>query len=168
MIERVYAISLAILFLLILTSYFPFLSFEVMGNRTEINFFTSSYYLYKNGDFILSVTVILTTLVIPFLWSLVMVIVFGSIYHKKIPKCIIPLLKLQYILSPWGMLDVYLVGVLVSIVKLVKMGTIIVGVSLWSLVVLVVLVAYIQSIYDPHIIWDIVEEELGVDSERDR
>ena len=46
MIERVYAISLAMLFLMIITSYFPFLSFEVMGNVREVNFYTGAYYLY--------------------------------------------------------------------------------------------------------------------------
>ena len=168
MIKRVYAISLASLVLLILTSYFPFLSFEVMGNKTEINFFTGAYYLYKNQDFILAVTLLLTTIFIPFLWILNMVLIFGSIYHHHIPKFIIYFLKLQYIITPWGMLDVYLVGILVSIVKLVKLGTIITGVALWSFVILVILVTYIQSIYDPHIIWDIVDKEFEKDKiERD-
>jgi uncharacterized paraquat-inducible protein A len=48
------------------------------------------------------------------------------------------------------------------------MGTIITGVALWSFLFLVILVAYIQTIYDPHIIWEIVDEEvLGEKSERD-
>ncbi len=168
MIERVYALSLAALILFLITSYFPFLTFEVMGNKSQINFFTSALYLYKTHNFVLSVTVLLTTLVVPFLWILNMIIIFGAIYHKKIPKCIIFLLKLQYALSPWGMLDVYLLGVFVSTVKLIKMGTIITGVALWSFLFLVILVAYIQTIYDPHIIWEIVDEEvLGEKSERD-
>ena len=159
MIERVYAISLAAFFLLIITLYFPFLSFEVMGNRTEINFFTSIYYLYKNQDFILAITVLMTTVVIPFWWILNMILVFGPIYNNYLPKYTKTLLKIQHSLSPWGMLDVFLVGVLVSIVKLVKMGTIIIGISLYSLVGVVVLLAYLQTIYDPHMVWDMVDEK---------
>ena len=114
-------------------------------------------------------TVILTTLIIPLLWIVNMILIFGSVYHDHIPKCVIPMLKFQYAITPWGMLDVYLVGILVSIVKLSKMGTIIFGISLWSFVILVVLVAYIQSIYDPHIIWDIIEKKnlIEVEDERD-
>ncbi|HFC03631.1 MAG TPA: hypothetical protein ENJ74_02045, partial [Nitratifractor salsuginis] len=45
-----------------------------------------------------------------------------------------------------------------SIVKLVKMGTIIPGISLWAFAVLILLLAYGQSIADPHPIWELIEK----------
>ncbi len=159
MIERVYALSLASFTLFIVSLSFPFLSFEVLGNQAEITLFTSVYYLYLNGDFILSVTVLFTTIAIPLSCILVNIAILAPIYHRgKAPFYTVVLLKLQHSLSPWGMVDVFLVGVLVSIVKLVKMGTLISGVAIWSFGILTVIMAYIQTIYDPHQIWELVDE----------
>jgi paraquat-inducible protein A len=167
MVEKIYAVSLASLILLIVTNTFPFLSFEVMGNRTEINFFTSAYYLYKNQDFILAVTVLMSTIVIPLGTILNMIFIFAPLYHRHLPKRGIYLfLKIQHSFLPWSMLDVFLVGVLVSIVKLVKMGTIITGPAMWSFIILVFLLAYIQSIYDPHIIYELIDESKDMNYER--
>ncbi len=63
------------------------------------------------------------------------------------------MIKLLESLQPWGMLDVFLLGILVSIVKLVKMGTIIPGISLWAFMLMVFIIAAAQSIFDPHILW---------------
>jgi len=52
------------------------------------------------------------------------------------------------------MLDVFLVGVFVSMVKLVKMGTIIPGLSLWAFMVMVFVMAAMQTIFDPHPLWE--------------
>ena len=61
-------------------------------------------------------------------------------------------------LRPWGMLDVFLVGTLVSIVKLIKMGNIDFGISFWAFVALIPLMAYSNMILEPHKVWEIIED----------
>jgi paraquat-inducible protein A len=60
---------------------------------------------------------------------------------------------------PWGMLDVFLVGVLVSMVKLVKMGTIIPGESLWAFMALVFILAAMQVSFNGHAVWELIEKK---------
>jgi len=157
MIEKIYALNLAALFLFIVTNFFPFLSFHVLGNTSEATFTTAIRYLYERHEYLLAVAVLMTTLIIPATRILLYVMLFGPLYHGIVPRYASGMLKLLITITPWGMLDVFLIGVLVSIVKLVKMGTIIPGTSLWAFAVMIVVMAYGQSIFDPHSVWEKIE-----------
>jgi paraquat-inducible protein A len=154
MVEKIYALNLAALFLFVLTIYFPFLTFQVVGNSSEATFTTAVEYLYLEGDYVIAIVVLMTTMVVPLARILLYLALFGPLYHGRLPRYSPHVLKILEAILPWGMLDVFLIGVLVSIVKLVKMGTIIPGISLWSFAILIPIMAYAQMIFDPHPIWD--------------
>ena len=58
------------------------------------------------------------------------------------------------VLAPWGMVEVFMLGVLVSIVKLAKMATIVPGPAVWALVGLMFVLAAASAALDPHEVWD--------------
>jgi len=62
-------------------------------------------------------------------------------------------------LQPWGMMEVFMLGILVSIVKLAKMAVIIPGTSLYAFAALIFVLAGAISSLDPHLIWDRVGED---------
>ncbi len=159
MIEKMYAYALASLILFGLVNYFPFLSFEVAGNLSQANFLTSTVYLFKEHEWILAVAVLMTILVVPLMRIMLFLLLFAPLYYGKVPFYAKTVLKVLEHASPWGMLDVFLVGVLVSMVKLVKMGTIVPGTSMWAFVVLVFVMTSMQVSYNPHMVWEIIEEE---------
>ena len=158
MIEKIYAYNIAALILFLITNYFPFLSFEAAGNRSEANFATSIHYLFENQEWLMGALILLTIIVVPLTRIVLNIFLFGSLYHNHVPRYAIQMIKLLEKLFPWGMLDVFLLGVLVSIVKLVKMGTIIPGISLWSFMLMVFIIAAGQSIFDPHQVWVQIEK----------
>jgi paraquat-inducible protein A len=168
MIETIYALSLAALSLLLITNLFPFLSFEAMGNRSEATFTTAFAMLYRQGDYLLAVALLMTTLVVPAGRILLYLALLGPMYHRSVPPFAAQMLKILTAINPWGMLDVFLVAVLVSIVKLVKLGSIIPGTSLWAFAALVPVLAAIQSIYDPHPLWDRIDRARGREPDRIR
>ena len=153
MVERLYAYNLAALFLFIVANYFPFLSFHVAGSSSHANFATSIYYLYQDGEWMMALAILMTTIVVPLSRILLYCVLFGSLFHGFLPRYATQMLKMLERLLPWGMLDVLFLGVLVSIVKLVKMGTIIPGTSLWAFMLMVLVMAAAQSIFDPHEVW---------------
>lgn len=162
MIEQIYALSLSSLLLILLSNYFPLLSFSIMGNVSHATFITSIHYMYLDGDFIMAGVVFATTIVIPFLLILFTLAIVVPLYHGKLPSYTIDLLKILTYIKPWVMLDVFLVGVLVSIVKLVKMGAIIPGVSLWAFAALIITMTRTHIVFEPHIIWDLVDKESDI------
>ena len=55
--------------------------------------------------------------------------------------------------QPWNMLDIFMLGVLVSVVKLADTAHIIIGNALWALAALMVLMAEISATLDTRGLW---------------
>jgi len=154
MIEKIFALNLAALVLFLLTNYFPFLSFHVAGNTSHANFSTSIVYLFQDKQWLAATAILMTTIVVPFLRIILYLLLFGPLYFGYLPRYAKQMLQLLEALLPWGMIDVFLIGILVSIVKLVKMGTVIPTTSLWAFVTMVLVLAAAQASFHPHEIWE--------------
>jgi paraquat-inducible protein A len=100
----------------------------------------------------------MTTIVVPLSRIFLYIALFGPLYFGYLPRYSVRVLKWLEALLPWGMLDVLLVGVLVSMVKLIKMGTIIPGTSLWAFMIMVFVLAAAQVTFEPHAIWERIGE----------
>lgn len=157
MVEKMFALGIAAAILFIVTNYFPFLSFEAVGNRADANFLTSVEYLLEEHEWLLAVAVLMTTLVVPSIRIVLILTLFGPLYFGRVPRYAPGALKLLDQTLPWAMVDVFLVGVFVSMVKLVKMGSVIPGISLWAFLVMVFVMAAMQTTYNAHMVWDAVE-----------
>jgi len=51
------------------------------------------------------------------------------------------------------MMEVFMIGILVAVVKLVKMASIIPGTALYAFMVLIFILAASAAALDPHIVW---------------
>ena len=56
-------------------------------------------------------------------------------------------------ITPWGMVEVMMLGVLVALVKLAHLAEIVLGVALWSLAALVILLAAAAAAFEPRDLW---------------
>ncbi len=66
----------------------------------------------------------------------------------------IPMFRLLRRVESWSMMEVFLIGILVSLVKLADMAQIVPGIAIWSFALLIpVLVAATASL-DPHLVWE--------------
>jgi paraquat-inducible protein A len=61
------------------------------------------------------------------------------------------------VLHPWGMTEVYMLGVFVAYVKLSDLATVTPGIALYSFGVLLIVSAAATASLDPRIVWDKVE-----------
>jgi paraquat-inducible protein A len=57
-------------------------------------------------------------------------------------------------IRPWSMTEIFLLGILVSVVKLAKMATIIPGTALFSFLALVFMLAAVNAFLDPRAVWE--------------
>ena len=51
------------------------------------------------------------------------------------------------------MTEVFLIGVLVALIKIIAMANIVMGISFWAYILFTVLFVYISNIVDPHRLW---------------
>jgi paraquat-inducible protein A len=71
----------------------------------------------------------------------------------RLPKRLPRVLRFLQAIQPWGMMEVFMVGILVSVVKLAKMAKVIPGISLYSFLALIFVLAAMTVSLDSHVIW---------------
>jgi paraquat-inducible protein A len=60
-------------------------------------------------------------------------------------------------LSPWSMMEVFLIGIIVAVVKLVGMATIVPGTALWAFGLLIITLAAAAANMDSQVVWERLE-----------
>lgn len=151
--DRPIALNVAALILLVLSNLFPFLTLEISGREQSTTIIGASWALYEEGMGALAVVVILTTVLGPaLLIGSSLYVLLGVRLRKPLPL-IRPALSWISHLEPWGMLDVFMLGVLVSFVKLAGMAEMVVGPALYAFVGLILAEAAASSAFEPHLLW---------------
>lgn len=131
--DRALAFSLgaAVLFLIGLT--FPILELEIQGNVTSSSLSRTVQQLWKDGLHVFAVLIAATTILLPALELAVMISVLLLLRVRRASAWMPKLLRLLTLVRPWGMTEIFFMGVLVALVKLAHMADIVTGVALWSL-----------------------------------
>lgn len=130
--DRILAYSISAIFFLLLSLPFEFLAFQSNGVERKIDILASLTILNNNNYHVLAVLEVLTIFVIPAL------ILFSLIYLTiALRKGIYPrggqyLLKFTYKLLPWSMVEIFVVGVLVSLIKIISLADISLGPSFFA------------------------------------
>ncbi len=152
-IERTLALSLAGLVLFVLANSFPFLALKTDTQLHQTNLITGIKVLYDQGMEPLSILVFLTTILAPAAQLLGMLYLLLPLRHRRVPPHFAPIFRFIRGLQPWSMMEVFMLGILVSIVKLAKMAAIVPGVAIFSFFGLIVVLAAATASLDPHELW---------------
>jgi paraquat-inducible protein A len=151
--DRTLALTLAGILLFIVANSFPFLSFEMQGQTTQTTLVTGVVDLYRQGRWELSAVVLFTSVLAPGLQLMLLLTVLVPLRMGRLPRGFATLFRYVETLTPWGMMDVFLLGILVSVVKLSDMATLVPGTSLYAFVALIFVLAGAQAALDPDIVW---------------
>ena len=159
-IDRTLAWTFAGLVLYVVAVSFPFLTMKngPIGNETGL--LTGIEFLYRQGIIPLAALVLLTCILIPLIQMLGLLYIFIPIKLNFRVKYAIPVFRLFKHIKPWSMMEIYMLGILVSIVKLGKMATIVPGLAVIAFGILIFVLNFALSAVDEHMVW----EELGGDS----
>ncbi len=155
--DRTLALTIAGLMLFALSNSFPFLSMKMQAQVQESILFTGIWNLYAGGEWEVALLVLLTTIVAPLFQLLGLLHVLLPLKLNLRPLMLVPVFRIVQRLTPWSMMEVFLLGILVSVVKLAGMATIVPGISLYAFLGLIVILAASAASLDPHAIWERVE-----------
>jgi paraquat-inducible protein A len=155
--ERTLALTMAGMVLFVLANSFPFLSMKIGAQVQESTLFTGITELYGQGMWRIALLVLLTTIVVPFAQLSGMLYVLLPIKFNRKPRMLVPVFRIVRRLQPWSMMEVFMLGILVSIVKLAGMASVIPGISLFAFLALIFVLAASAASLDPHLVWERVE-----------
>ncbi|MFP3517553.1 paraquat-inducible protein A [Pseudomonas sp. SIMBA_077] len=158
-IERSLALVIAALLLYVPANFLPIMQLNLLGQASQDTVWSGVVGLFNTGMQGIAVVVFLCSMGIPLLKLLCQLAVLLSIRCNIGRSYGLLIYRIYHHLKDWGMLEVYLMGVLVAIVKLVDMAELSLGLGLTCFVSLLLVQVLLEVIMSPHQIWQALSEE---------
>lgn len=136
--DRVIAYAISALIFLSLSFIFPFLTFSAQGQDRTVTLVESITVLANENFISLSIIIFSVIIVIPALYLLSAIYIYLSFKLKKLLPYTVTQLKLIGHLQHWSMAEIFLIGILVSFVKIASLAEVSLGLSFWSYVIFIV------------------------------
>jgi len=162
--DRTLALSLAAAILFLLANTFPIIGIELQGNRSAVNLFGAVYSIWNQEMKLIALLVLTTTILVPAFELTMMIYLLLPLKFQQIPPGSVPILRGLLSIKPWGMVEIFMLGVLVALVKLSHDFIIIPGVALWSFGGLTLMLAAVASSFNARDLWANMEKESGTRS----
>ena len=151
--ERALALTLAASVLFVLANVFPILALEVQGVHSSTTLFGAVRSLWDEEARAVAALVFATTILVPAAELLGLIWVLAALRRGSRAWGAVPMLHFIESVKPWGMVEVFVLGVLVSLVKLAHIATVEAGVALFSFGALMALVAAAAAAFDADAAW---------------
>lgn len=157
------AFTIASLIFFLLANGYPILDIELRGNHSAITLYGATVSLWNQGMPFIATVVFITALVVPACELCLMLVVLVPIRLGYNTTGIPQLLRFIQAIKPWGMLEVFMLGILVSLVKLTGNFRVIPGIALWSYAILTFMLAAMSSSFNIRDVWQrvTVQQQTG-------
>ena len=152
-INRSLALTVAAAILYLIANSFPILGINLQGNGNAVTLLQAVHELWKQDMPLVSSLTFVTAILVPALELCLMLYLLLPLYRGYAPAGTSQVMRLLQTIKPWGMVEVFMLGILVSLVKLVQDFKIIPGVALWSFGGLTLLLAALASSFNPRDVW---------------
>jgi paraquat-inducible protein A len=155
--ERVRAYSTAALIMLAIACAFPFLRFSRAGIENTMTLPQTVLELWGNGRPWLALIVAAFIIVIPALVLVMTLALSTTLVRQASPVWLKGLARLLFQAKTWSMAEVFFIGVLVSLVKIMHMATVVIGISFWGYAAFTVLFVMTLTHLDRFQSWQRIE-----------
>ncbi len=155
--NRTLALVLTGIILFVIANTHPFLGFKMGAQVRETILATGIYELFFQDMAIIATLVLFTVVLIPATSLLSLLYILIPLKFGRTPTHLAGVLRFYLMLKPWGMLEIFMLGILVAGFKLAKMATMIPGVALFAFMALIFVLATIYAVFDEHQVWERVD-----------
>jgi paraquat-inducible protein A len=141
----------------VLANMFPIVAIEAAGNKVDATLLGAALALRSQQMNLVALVVVATTVAIPGigLFCTTALLLLAKTRHTS--RTLTGLFRLQEALRPWSMVEIFVLGALVAIVKLGSFASVVVGTGLWSLIAFMILSAAGSHAFDPLEFWQEIE-----------
>jgi paraquat-inducible protein A len=153
------AFIIAAMLFFIIANVFPIMTLTIVGVKLETTITGAAYVFMQQGSPELAAIVWLPSVLIPGLIITGLFYVLFSIRFQKNWRYTRPVLVWIGRLLPWGMMDVFFLGIMVSLVKLVGLADVIIDMGFYAFALVVVLYAAAIASLEPHSLWESLKDQ---------
>lgn len=151
--ERMLALTLGAIALFVIANTFPIIGLKLGGQVIETTLYNTARTLYNEDMKLVAALVFATTILMPALELAAMAYLLVPLKLGRAPRHFGLVFRALQAVGPWGMVEVFMLGVLVSLVKLAHLAQLVTGIALWALAILMLLYAAIAATFDPRELW---------------
>jgi paraquat-inducible protein A len=153
-VERALALTAAGLILFVIANSFPFLVLEMRGQMTRVTLYGAAGAILDQGMPSIAALVFATSVMAPFLLLMLLLALLAPLRGGAVPAFAPFLARLLPRLTPWVMIEVFALSILVALVKLTNMADVLLGVSLYAIFGLMFVLSATLSNLDLHDVWE--------------
>ncbi len=151
--QRSLALAITALIALIASMSFPFIRFEARGVSNAIQLTDTAISLVDFHEPFVGILVLLTIVVLPVFYLLSVIwLQIGLLRRRPLPRSR-RIARALVQLSPWMMADVFVIGALVSLIKIAGMASVDLGLSFWSFCAFALLLLWTSRSLDIDWMW---------------
>lgn len=148
--QHALALCFATVIVFIIANLFPIIGIESQGNRNASTLLGAVHTLWHDKMPIVAGLVFVTTFLAPAVELALLIWLLSSTRPSPLG------LRIVLATQPWRMIEVFMLGLLVSVVKLSHLATIVPGVALWCFAAMLPLFALITTNFNLRDLWDAI------------
>jgi len=141
------------LMFLLLATTFPFVGFSASGQERTVTLLQSIAILVTDMPSMAAI-VFASIIFIPASFLLGIVYVMIALARERLLPGTTWMLRWLLMLVPWSMAEIFLIGILVSFVKIVSIADVTLGLSFWSYMLFTVCLAVVIVYLDKRELWE--------------
>ena len=155
--DAMLAITLASLVFFVIANLYPVMVMELGGTRSDATLWDAILASYDAGVGPVAVVASACLFFLPLSQMLLFSYVLIPLRAGRVPTGFVAAMHAIRHTRPWSMVEVFMVGVLVSAVKLANDAEIAPGIGLWGFALLTILLTLLST-FDLHELWDLASE----------
>ena len=151
--ERTLALTAGAIVLFAIANVFPIVGLKLQGQVIQTTLFHTVQTLWDGDMKPVGVLVFATTILMPALELFALTYLLLPLRLGRAPPGFAHIFRMLQAVRPWGMVEVFMLGVLVALVKLEHLAGVVPGIALWSFGALMFVMAAVAAVFDPRDLW---------------
>jgi len=159
--NKTWALLIAAMILYVPANTLPIMTVILWGNGQPDTIMSGVIHLLDGGMWPLALLIFVASIFIPILKLIILIGLLISVQLKSIwkPKDRTTLYRITEFIGRWSMIDVFVIGILVTLVQFGNTATVSPGIGALSFASVVVLTMFAAHTFDPRLIWDIIDSQ---------
>jgi paraquat-inducible protein A len=154
--DPICAMTFAALITFLIAQGFPILELNTNGISSKSSLFGAIEVLWSENMQIVAAMVFCSTTLFPLTELVALLYVLVSVRAGFVPPGFHQVMRAIQFVRPWGMIEVFMLGVLVTIVKMTSLARVIPEAALFAFGVLTLMFAVVVT-FEPRTLWDVAD-----------
>ncbi|RKP51061.1 paraquat-inducible protein A [Trinickia fusca] len=154
--ERICALTLGALITFLIAQAFPIVEIDMSGVTSQTTLIGALVALWNEDMQLVAIAVFCSTILFPLTELVALLYVLLPIRAGVVPPGFHRVLRAIRFVRPWGMIEVLMLGILVTIVKMTSLARVVPEAALFAFGALTLMLAVVVM-FDPHTIWDLAD-----------